>query len=97
MNTVTHISGDRFTVAGRVIQRCGICGEKLCDSRNVAMPLNPDGSTPEFPTWPPGRLIQFTTGNPRRELLLEDSDRLPPDSCIALVWSDRAAVIDAAK
>lgn len=85
MNTVTHVSGDVFRIGGRVIQRCGICGEKLCDNLNVAMPLNEDGSTPEYATWPPGRLVQFTVGNPRQELLLDDTDKLPDDSCLSLV------------
>ena len=83
--TVTHISGVRLDVCGRIIQRCSLCGEKLCDSLNTAAPLNADGSIPEFRTWPQGRLIQVTPGNPTRWLLLPDVDKLPDDSCLALV------------
>lgn len=85
MNSVTHITGVRLDVCGRIIQRCSLCGEKLCDSKNVAMPLNPDGSVPEFATWPTGRQVQHTFGNPARWLLLEDDDKLADDSCLALV------------
>jgi hypothetical protein len=81
-DTITHIAGVTLTVCGRKIQRCSLCGAKLCDSENTAMPLNPDGSVPEFPTWPTGRFVQVEAGNPTRSSLLPDSDRLPNDSCI---------------
>lgn len=81
-DTLTHIAGVRLDVCGRVVQRCSLCGAKLCDSEGVAMPLNPDGTPPEFPTWPIGRLVQVEAGNPTRYSLLPDSDKLPEDSCI---------------
>lgn len=80
--SVTHISGVRLDVCGRIIQRCSLCGAKLADSQDCAMPMNPDGSPPEFPTWPPGRLIQVEAGNPTHSTLLPDSDKLPDDSCL---------------
>lgn len=80
--SVTHIAGVRLDVCGRVIQRCSLCGAKLCDSENVAMPVGPDGSLPGFPTWETGRLVQIETGNPTRSVLLPDTDRLPDDSCL---------------
>ncbi len=84
--TVTHITGPTLNVCGRVIQRCSLCGEMLCDSKNTAQPLKPDGSEPEFPTWETGRLVQQTVGgNPTRWLLLPDTDQLPKDSCLDLV------------
>ncbi|HEY1187694.1 MAG TPA: hypothetical protein VGE74_08555 [Gemmata sp.] len=83
--TVTHIAGCAMNMGGRWIQRCSVCGEKLLDSNNAAAPLNPDGTVPEFPRWECGRLIQFTAGNPRREVMLPDSDRIPADSCLELV------------
>jgi len=49
------------------------------------MAMNPDGSVPSFPTWETGRLIQFTHSNPRREVMLPDSEKLPDDSCLELV------------
>jgi len=39
MTSTTHIAGPRIEACGRIIQRCSLCGEKLCDSKNVAMPL----------------------------------------------------------
>lgn len=81
-DTITHIAGVRLDVCGRVIQRCSLCGAKLCDSLNTAAPLNPDGTVPEYPTWPVGRLVQVDAGNPTRSLLLHDTDKLPSDSCI---------------
>ncbi len=82
MNSTTHIAGPTITACGRVIQRCG---EKLCDSKGVAMSLNEDGSTPKFSTWKTGRLIRVTQGNPTSFILLDDTDRLPDDSCFDLV------------
>ena len=80
--TLTHIAGVRLDVCGRVIQRCSLCGAKLCDSLNTASPLNADGSVPEFPTWPVGRLVQVDAGQPTRSSLLPDTDKLPDDSCL---------------
>jgi len=81
-DTITHIAGVVLNVCGRTIQRCSLCGAKLCDSLNAAMPLEKDGSAPEFPTWQTGRLIQVEAGNPTRSSVLPDSDKLPEDSCI---------------
>ena len=80
--TITHIAGVTLCVCGRVIQRCSLCGAKLCDSENTASPENPDGSTDEFPTWETGRLVQVDAGNPTRYSLMPITDRLPDDSCI---------------
>lgn len=88
METVTHIAGVRLTVCGRVIQRCSLCGFKLCDSLRVGIPDDPDGTPGKFPTWEPGRLVRFTLGNPRREVMLPDTGKLPDDSCLSLVEDD---------
>ncbi len=85
METVTHIAGPRLDVCGRIVQRCSLCGEKLCDSKNVAMALNEDGTPPEFSTWQVGRLVRVTRGNPTSFVLLPDTDKLPDDSCLDLV------------
>lgn len=82
---MTHISGIALTIGEFVIQRCSLCGAILCDNRNTAMPCNEDGSKPIFPTWPVGRLIHVETGNPTCYTLLEDSDKLPEDSCIEMI------------
>lgn len=80
--TLTHIAGARLDIGGRVIQRCSLCGAKLCDSEGVAMPVGPGEEPPTFPTWEVGRLVQVEAGNPMRASLLPDTDKLPPDSCI---------------
>lgn len=85
MNSTTHITGPTVTVCGRVVQRCSLCGEKLCDSKGVMMPLNKDGSVPVFATWEVGRLVRVTPGFPTSFVLLEDMHELPMDSCLDLV------------
>lgn len=80
--SIVHISGNVFHVCGRTIQRCGVCVAKLCDSLNVAIVLNPDGTEPVFPTFPPGRLIEVEAGNPTWHLLLPDVGVLPENSCL---------------
>jgi hypothetical protein len=85
MDTVTHIAGPTITACGRHIQRCSLCGEKLCDSKGQMAPLNSDGSPPTFPSWETGRLVRVTAGNPTHFKLLPDTDRLPTDSCIHLL------------
>lgn len=79
------MAGAPVSVAGRVIQRCLVCGEKLCDSLNTAAPLNPDGTPPAFPTWGQGRLIQFD-GNRQADVGdFVSPDPLPDDFCWELV------------
>ena len=79
--TLTHIAGPRLTIDGRVIQRCMLCGAKLCDSAG-SMSISTDGRQPEFPTWPVDALVQVEVGNPTRYSVLPESDLLPKDSCI---------------
>jgi hypothetical protein len=87
-STVTHVAGIVFRIGERVIQRCCVCGEKLCDNLNTAMPLKPDGSVPEFPVWEEMALVQHE-GNRWSLIEPERNDagepKLPTDSCIALV------------
>ena len=86
MNTVTHIAGPAMTVGNRTIQRCCLCGEKLIDDKNQMSPINPDGTIDKTPTWEPGRLIQTTVNtNPTQYILLPDTDKLPPDTCLDLI------------
>ena len=85
MASTTHIAGPRIEACGRIVQRCSLCGEKLCDSHGVMMAENPDGSAPRFATWEVGRLVQVTHGNPTRYLLLEETDKLPKDTCFDLL------------
>lgn len=93
MSTTTHFAGivvrlgcNQDGVGGRIIQRCSVCGLKLCDNINSAQPLNPDGTMPDFPTWPVGELVRQTAGNPEEWTLLSSDDgRLPADACIDLV------------
>jgi len=85
--TLSHLAGPTIILNGRVVQRCVICGAKLCDSLNCAMPLEPDGSDPEFPTWPKGEWVQVTTGIPGviNWTLLGDLEKIPEDSCIEFI------------
>jgi hypothetical protein len=85
MESVTHIAGVRLDIGGRVIQRCSLCGEKLIDNLNESVPIGPDSKVSETYSWPIGRLVRVTFGNPRRSLLLEDTDKLTDDSCISLI------------
>ena len=85
MDTVSHIAGPAITACGRLVQRCSLCGEKMCDSKNTASPARLDGSPSVFPTWPVGRLVRINPGNPTYWELLDDTDELPEDSCLDLV------------
>jgi hypothetical protein len=46
------------------------------------MPNKPDGSPGEYATWPEGRVIRVTLGNPTRTEVLPDDEHLPFDACI---------------
>lgn len=84
--SVTHIAGNRLDIRGRVIQRCSLCGEKLIDNLHEAGPYRADGSISDArATWPVGRLIRVTDGNPSRSVVLDDTDKLPDDSCLDMI------------
>jgi hypothetical protein len=80
--TITHFVGPRMDVCGRIIQRCTVCGARLCDSQDVMMPYQLDGRPGEYATWPEGRVIRVTLGNPTRTEVLPDNERLPSDACV---------------
>ena len=82
-HTITHFVGPRMDICGRIIQRCAVCGAKLCDSEGVMMPTGPDEPTRHFYTWPEGRVVRVTLGNPTSTVVLfADDERLPHDACI---------------
>jgi len=85
MGSVTHIAGADITINGRVIQRCSLCGEKLCDSKGAMGEVGPNGEAPKYRTWEVGRLIRVTFGNPTLSELLPDGHKLPEDSCLSLI------------
>lgn len=81
-DTVAHLAGPEITVDGRVLQRCLICGAKLCDSLGYAAPLNADGSVHEYPTFPKGRFVNVSvTGSVTGFTVLDDTDKLPDNWC----------------
>lgn len=92
--SVTHIAGPCVHIDSRngtrIVQRCSLCGEKLCDSKNVSMPVGPDGETNKgkFPTFCPDSLVRvIQRGSSTRYIVLPDQEQgqLPEDSCIDLV------------
>ena len=87
-----HLAGTPIGLDGRVIQRCLICGFKLCDSEGSAAPPEPDGSVPVFPTWEPADWIEVIEGNPtefsvfgQSEHPQHDASEIPDGCCIDLV------------
>jgi hypothetical protein len=56
--STTHVAGPAICISGRILQRCAICGHKLCDSLNTAVPSSSIGTVPEFPTWREGDYVQ---------------------------------------
>jgi hypothetical protein len=81
---MTHIAGPAIHV-GFTIQRCSLCGAILIDSRGTAMPITEKDPNPKISTWEVGRLVRVETGNPICWTLLENTDRLPDDSCIDII------------
>lgn len=80
--TLSHVAGVVLTVGDRVIQRCSLCGAKLCDSEGCMIATSPGEEPPKFPTWEVGRLIQVNAGNPTHFTLLPESEKLPEDTCL---------------
>jgi hypothetical protein len=68
-------------ICGRIVQRCTVCGAKLCDNEGVMMPVI-DGKPPVYATWPEGRVVRVILGNPTYTEVLPDDEKLPADACI---------------
>lgn len=85
--SVTHIAGPVIEIGRRKIQRCSVCGEKLCDNlphlqgRVHAVSTSGD---PGFLSWEAGRLVRVD-GVSQYMLNHVDGDPLPSDSCISLM------------
>lgn len=82
---IVHVAGPVVGIGTRIIQRCAVCGDKLADNIRVAMPLNPDGSLPSFPTWKEGDLIEFDGHRQNVVGNFGEDGPLPDDFCIILV------------
>ena len=84
-STITHLAGPTVVINNRAIQRCAICGQKLCDSKGQMAPLNPDGSAPQFNAFAEKALVQVEAGQPTRYSVigsLEDGNpHWPDDFC----------------
>ena len=83
--SVTHVAGPVVSVRGRVIQRCAVCGEKLADSRNVAIAANPDGTPGEYATWAEAHLLEFEGNRQSDAGEFRGPAPLPANFCLALV------------
>lgn len=86
---IVHLAGTSINVAGRIIQRCAICGEKLCDSKNVAIPLEEDGTPGKFATWPVGGWIEtegsFSIVVGETETPTIEAYQIPSECCVELL------------
>lgn len=58
-----HLAANPIVIGDRVIQRCFVCGFKLCDNKGVVAPVNADGSAPRFPTFEVGALVNVSEGD----------------------------------
>lgn len=69
---------------GWCLQVCSLCGTHLVNTRNMSMPLEPDGSATEWPAWECGSLVQMQDGNPLMMSVFtpEEPDRFPKGMCL---------------
>jgi len=84
LDTITHVAGPCVVVAGRAIQRCAVCGQKLADSKGQVAPAGPDGEPPSFATWAEKAMVQVEAGQPTRMSVIgsfDDEHPLPDDFC----------------
>lgn len=88
-SVVVHLAGTAVRLGNRIIQRCLICGEKLCDNLGSVAPLNEYGSVLTFPVWGIGELVEHT-GN--RWAVVGETDSpnfqegsFPENCCVELV------------
>lgn len=84
MSSVTHLAGPVVSIQGRAIQRCAVCGEKLCDNLGMVAPCEPDGSDAIFLVWQEAAFVQME-GNRTSLAGNLRTDPVPDDFCMALV------------
>ena len=93
--SVTHIAGPVVTIGCRRIQRCSVCGEKMCDNLPYLQgrmafpePQESEGLCPSgldtMSTWEPAELVRFE-GDAQYAILHIDGESVPEDCCIDLV------------
>lgn len=83
--SVVHIAGLETQIGHHLRQRCGWCGAVIIDHDLTRIAV-PAGQDPRPGTWPPGRLVEVSDGNPRGSWTVRhaDGDPLPPNACGAL-------------
>ena len=86
-DSALHLAGPCVRVENRVIQRCLVCGEKLCD---LAVPPGLLCEAKDlFGTWKPGAYVRFSTlheGTKISEAIeIPASMEMPEDWCLSLV------------
>ena len=88
----THLAGNTVRLGDRAIQRCLICGYKLCDNLGTMVPVRPDGSAPPFVTFGIGVWVEVTEGSPIALRVVGETDspsfddhQIPNGCCIDLV------------
>ena len=84
-----HLAGNRVVLGDRIIQRCLICGERLSDNLNVAMPVGPNGEVPQFVTWGVGDWVEHD-GNRWSVIGTTESPefgptQIPANCCVDLI------------
>lgn len=89
---IIHLAGNAVTVGGRVIQRCAICGEKLCDSVRAAVAAAA-GEAAEFSVYKVGSWVKAVPRPGTEALLLRVGGtespalggEIPEGCCLELV------------
>lgn len=84
LDTISHIAGPVFSLNGRCLQRCIICGQKIFDSLESGYSNLPEGMIP--PHWSVNSTVRvsFEPDTPKA-FALADHIVLLDDSCIQFV------------
>ena len=88
--STTHLAGNYVNIHGRIIQRCLICGEKLCDSKGAQVAITADNPDGQFAAWAIGSWVQqdgncLSLAGETETPYFDCGDYIPDDCCLALV------------
>ena len=83
--TTTHIAANHVYICGRLIQRCAVCGEVLINTNLSRVSVPEADADKPLGTWTAGRMIRVTKGNPTGYVMLDDTGKLPDDTCFDLL------------